>query len=82
MRNLKFWDNPNQFNPDRFNHPIEHPTAYTPFSSGPRNCIGQHMALMEVKLTLAKIIERYELEIVDKDVVIINTGSISVNKNQ
>lgn len=61
MRNPKFWDEATEFKPSRFNQPLENQLAYTPFSTGPRNCIGQHMALMEVRLTLAKILEWYDL---------------------
>lgn len=46
MINPKYWDDPNEFNPNRFNQPVDNPATFIPFSSGPRNCIGQHMAIM------------------------------------
>jgi cytochrome P450 len=46
MNNVKYWDDPSEFSPERFQHSIEYPNSYTPFATGPRNCIGQHMALM------------------------------------
>ena len=58
----EFYDNPFQFNPDRFmpenRHQIK-PYTYLPFGAGPRNCIGMRFALMEAKLGLAQIIRRY-----------------------
>ena len=32
---------------------------YMPFSKGPRGCIGQALALLEVRLTIATLIKRY-----------------------
>lgn len=61
MISEKYWENADNFNPERFNKPIDHPNAYTPFSSGPRNCIGQHMALMEIRIALVRILEKYRI---------------------
>lgn len=30
--------------------------------TGPRNCIGQHMALIEIRILLVRILEKYSLE--------------------
>ncbi|KAK2732727.1 hypothetical protein FQN57_002481 [Myotisia sp. PD_48] len=40
--------------------------AFCPFSIGPRGCIGKSMALMEMKLTLARMIFLFDVEIADK----------------
>ncbi|KAG0486359.1 hypothetical protein HPP92_008454 [Vanilla planifolia] len=52
-----------QFNPARFSegvaHAARHPTAFIPFGLGARKCIGQNLALMEARLTLALILQRF-----------------------
>ena len=58
-----FYEHPEQFNPDRWNN-IEQskadPFSYFPFSSGPRNCIGQQLALIESKISIIHILLRYK----------------------
>lgn len=39
---------------------------WLPFARGPRNCIGSGLAMMEMKLLLANVFRRFELEIVDR----------------
>ncbi|CAD8068856.1 unnamed protein product [Paramecium primaurelia] len=34
---------------------------HIPFAAGPRNCIGQHMALMEAKIIIALIVRKYKI---------------------
>lgn len=62
MTNVKYFDNPLKFDPDRWNKPLEYPHSFMPFSSGPRNCIGQHMSLMEVRVAVVSILRKYRLE--------------------
>jgi cytochrome P450 len=62
MTNVKYFEDPREFKPDRFNLPLEHPHAFTPFSGGARNCIGQHMSMMEVRITLVDVLKKYKLE--------------------
>jgi cytochrome P450 len=35
--------------------------AFIPFGGGPRNCIGQHLAMMECKIILVYLIEKYRI---------------------
>ncbi len=60
-RHPDFWNDPEHFNPDRFlpeNIRGRHKHAYLPFGSGPRTCIGKGMALMEIQLALATVLQK------------------------
>jgi len=54
-----------RFDPGRFAggaaRAAAHPLAFVPFGLGPRMCIGQNLALLEAKLTLAVLLQRFEL---------------------
>ncbi|KAK4878930.1 hypothetical protein RN001_007076 [Aquatica leii] len=63
-RNPKYYENPEQFDPERFNleNIMKRPScAYIPFSSGMRNCIGQNYAILETKSVLSKILRNFEI---------------------
>ncbi|RIA91638.1 cytochrome P450 [Glomus cerebriforme] len=54
------WENPSQYNPERFlNNKKRHPFSWIPFSSGPRNCIGQNFSLMEQRVILSMMLLKY-----------------------
>ncbi|MBP8240597.1 MAG: cytochrome P450 [Saprospiraceae bacterium] len=63
----KHWDAPESFRPARFskeNKATQHPYAYLPFGGGPRLCIGNSFALMEMQLILVQMLRRFEVEAV------------------
>jgi cytochrome P450 len=65
-RHPEFWDNPEQFNPDRFlpERANQRPKfAYLPFGAGPHTCIGKNYALMEAITILAAIVQRFQIEL-------------------
>ena len=53
--NPQYWDDPEQFYPERFSSSQQNYTAFLPFSIGPRACLGYNLSLMEVILVMAKI---------------------------
>ena len=68
-RNPSYWENPDVFDPSRFSEekPGGSNFSYIPFSAGHRNCIGQKFALTEELVTVARVINQFELEAVTKD---------------
>uniref|UniRef100_A0A3B5BBI5 Leukotriene-B(4) omega-hydroxylase 2-like n=1 Tax=Stegastes partitus TaxID=144197 RepID=A0A3B5BBI5_9TELE len=58
------WTNPHEFNPLRFDPTSTRSRAshaFIPFSSGPRNCIGQKFALAELRVVVALTLLRFRL---------------------
>ncbi|KAM7472525.1 hypothetical protein LguiA_010708 [Lonicera macranthoides] len=67
-REKKIWgDDAMEFNPSRFADGVANATknnvSYIPFSWGPRVCIGQNFALLQAKLGLAMILQRFTFDL-------------------
>lgn len=64
-RHPDFWKNPDVFDPERFDPDTVVPrSAYIPFGSGPRLCIGNSFATMEMQLILAMTAQAFRLRLV------------------
>jgi cytochrome P450 len=64
-RHPGFWDEPNQFRPERFAAdapPLPHRYAYIPFGAGPRVCVGSHLGMLEATLVAAMVARRFRFE--------------------
>jgi cytochrome P450 len=65
-RHPEFWQNPEEFNPERFSQGQEKSRprfAYIPFGGGPRLCIGDQFAMIEAQLIMAMVTQRFRLEL-------------------
>lgn len=71
-RNPRYFDDPLTFDPQRFspeNEPDIPRYTYFPFGGGPRVCIGNSFALMEMQLILPTIIQRFILDLMPDQAV-------------
>ncbi len=62
--NPDFFPDPEQFQPERFLKENEDkiiPFTYRPFSGGPRLCLGQRFAMIEMKVCMAKLVNKFKL---------------------
>jgi len=63
-RHPRFWAEPEAFRPERFETRADerrHSFAYLPFAAGPRRCVGDVFALVEMQLHLAGMARRFRL---------------------
>ena len=63
-RHRDFWPDPLVFDPERFNPrrtENRHSYCYIPFAAGPRTCIGAGMAMLEIQLVLANLLQRFKV---------------------
>ena len=56
-----YWPDPDRFDPERFapDRPLPHPYAFMPFGGGPRLCIGNNFAMLEMQLALIALLRRF-----------------------
>jgi cytochrome P450 len=60
-RNPDHWDQPDQFIPERW-YEATPKQSYMPFAAGPRNCVGQPLANIVVRLILARLIREFDVQ--------------------
>jgi cytochrome P450 len=67
QRDARYYPDPERFDPDRWTAERKSalpPFAYFPFGGGPRRCIGESFAWMELILIVATIAQRWDLRLV------------------
>jgi len=63
----RYWQNPEEFDPERFTKEemkLRTPFTFLPFGGGPRVCIGQHYAMLQILMILSELTRRYDFELV------------------
>ncbi len=63
-RTAQFWPRPETFDPDRFGRDAfdeDKQAAFIPFSLGPRRCIGEYFAMLEMKIHMALLVPRFHM---------------------
>ena len=67
--NEKFFPSPRKFNPDRFleNGEYRADRNLIPFSVGARRCPGESLAMAETAVSIAKLVEHFEITNPDRD---------------
>uniref|UniRef100_A0A3Q3QD15 Cytochrome P450, family 17, subfamily A, polypeptide 2 n=1 Tax=Monopterus albus TaxID=43700 RepID=A0A3Q3QD15_MONAL len=66
--NPQYWDNPDLFNPDRFLDDQGQrvtPSCFLPFGAGPRVCVGESLARLELFLFLSSLLQRLSFSLPD-----------------
>ena len=59
-----YFADPETYKPERFlpeNKGSITPYTYMPFGMGPRNCVGMRMALLEMRVILVRMLQKYRL---------------------
>ncbi len=78
-QNKDYWENPEKFDPTRFDKEPsakQHPFAHIPYGGGPRVCIGQNMAKMQMLLVVSAIVRKYKFTLEDKQNIGMNASML------
>jgi cytochrome P450 len=62
----RYWDSPETFDPERFIKGSEKqrtPFTYLPFGGGPRVCIGNQYAMLQILMILSDLLRKYDFEL-------------------
>jgi cytochrome P450 len=84
-RNPKIWDEPELFNPERFesmNIPDLPMMGYIPFGDGPHICIGKKLAILQAQIILGMISQKFKFHLISKRKPEIIPGIIMKAKNK
>ncbi|MGO2748912.1 MAG: cytochrome P450 [Pseudoclavibacter sp.] len=79
-RDPEFWESPTVFDPSRFlpGAPPRPRGAYFPFGLGARQCVGNLMAMMELKTVVASVAREFRLELLPSSLLRYGDSVISL----
>jgi cytochrome P450 len=84
-RHPDLWEEPDRFNPDRFRPEFSkhrHRLVTIPFSAGPRNCIGQLFARVEMQINLMTIARHLRLRYLESRPIELDAGVTLRSKDE
>lgn len=61
QRRPDLYEDPEVFRPERFETTLKNAYNWLAFSAGPRNCIGQKFAMLEMKVILSAIVRNFKI---------------------
>jgi len=70
-RNESFWNEPEVYRPERFSadeQKEQHKFSYIPFSAGPRRCIGDFFATVEMQIHVGLMAQKFRFELLNDTV--------------
>ena len=78
----EYWPNPREFIPERFEKGIPNVDSFTffPFLAGPRACLGKHVAMIAMKMTLSMLVNNYDLTPVPTETVPVIVQTMAVTR--
>jgi len=80
--NPEYWPEPELFKPERFfkeNAGSIVPCSYLPFGAGPRACLGERFAQIEIKVAIVRLLQAYHLEKDEKTKLNLSNGDLFMN---
>lgn len=84
QRHPDYWEAPDHFNPDRFRAgaPCDrHRMTMLPFSAGPRKCVGESLARIEMQIHLMMVAKHLRLRCMDGQPIELDAGVNLRNKH-
>ena len=81
-KNPEYWPEPELFRPERFlkenaNNIV--PCSFLPFGEGPRACIGERFAIVEIKVAMARLLQEFTLAKCEKTKLKLEPGDLFMN---
>ncbi|WP_353070304.1 cytochrome P450 [Tunturibacter empetritectus] len=67
-----YWPSPESFDPERFlkaNEKLRTPFTYLPFGGGPRVCIGNHYAMLQILMILSELLRTYDFQLIQDQTI-------------